>query len=57
LLADVVRVVSARVQGSAIVGSGFLRREVAPYQERGVKPRRVDARIRVPLALLCRLFD
>ena len=35
----------------------FLRRQLALYQERGVKPRRVDAATRVSLALLSRLFD
>jgi putative transposase len=35
----------------------FLRRQLALYQERGVKPRRVDAAARVSLALLSRLFD
>jgi len=35
----------------------FLRRELALYQERGVKPRRVDAATRLSLALLSRLFE
>ena len=35
----------------------FLRRQLALYQERGVKPRRVDAATRVSLAVLSRLFD
>ncbi len=35
----------------------FLRRQLALYQERGVKPRRVDAATRVSLALLSRLFN
>ena len=35
----------------------FLRRQLALYLERGVKPRRVDAATRVSLALLSRLFD
>jgi hypothetical protein len=35
----------------------FLRRQLALYVERGVKPRRVDAATRVSLALLSRLFD
>jgi len=35
----------------------FLRRELALYRERGVKPRRVDAATRVSLALLSLLFD
>lgn len=35
----------------------FLRRQLALYRERGVKPRRVDAATRVMLALLSRCFD
>jgi hypothetical protein len=35
----------------------FLRRQLALYIERGVRPRRVDAGTRVSLALLARLFD
>jgi putative transposase len=35
----------------------FLRRELALYRERGVKPRRVDAATRVTLAFLSRWFD
>jgi len=35
----------------------FLRRHLALYIERGVRPRRVDPAIRTSLALLARLFD
>ena len=35
----------------------FLRRQLALYMERGVKPRRVDAATRMSLALLSRLFE
>jgi hypothetical protein len=35
----------------------FLRRQLALYQERGIKPRRVDAATRISLVLLPRLFD
>jgi len=35
----------------------FLRRQLAPYIERGVRPRRVDAAGRISLALLTRVFD
>jgi putative transposase len=35
----------------------FLRRQLALYRERGVKPKRVDAATRVTLALLSRCFD
>jgi len=34
-----------------------LRRQLAKYLERGVKPRRVDALTRISLALFTRLFD
>jgi putative transposase len=35
----------------------FLRRQLALYIERGVKPRRIDAATRIGLTLLSRLFD
>jgi len=35
----------------------FLRRQLALYVERGMKPRRIDAATRVSLALLSRLFQ
>jgi hypothetical protein len=35
----------------------FLRRQLALYQERGIKPTRIDIATRVSLALLSRLFD
>jgi putative transposase len=35
----------------------FLRRQLALYIERGVKPRRIDPATRIVLALLSRLFD
>ena len=35
----------------------FLRRPLAFYKERGIKPRRVDAATRVSLTVLSRLFD
>ncbi len=33
-----------------------LRRQIALYQERGIKPRRIDAVTRLSLALLSRFF-
>ena len=50
-------VLSVRPRGSVEAENLFLRRELALYQERGIKPRRVDAATRVSLALLSRLFD
>jgi putative transposase len=35
----------------------FLRRQLALYKERGVKPRRMDPATRITLALLSRYFD
>jgi hypothetical protein len=35
----------------------FLRRQLALYRERGVKPRQVDAATRVTLTFLSRWFD
>lgn len=35
----------------------FLRRQLALYKERGVKPRRIDAATRISLAMLSRLFE
>ena len=59
LLADVVSlaVLVLRPRRSLEAENLFLRRELALYQERRVKPRRVDAATRVSLALLSRLFD
>jgi putative transposase len=59
LLADVAGLVvlSLRRRRSVEAENLFLRRELALYLERGVKPRRVDAATRVSLALLARLFD
>jgi transposase InsO family protein len=50
-------VLSLRRRRSVEAEDLFLRRELALYQERGVKPRRIDATTRVPLAVLSRLFD
>jgi transposase InsO family protein len=59
LLTDLVDLIalSAIPRRSIEAENLFLRRELALYQERGVKPRRVDAATRVSLALLSRLFD
>jgi hypothetical protein len=59
LLADLAGLVvfSLRRRRSVEAENLFLRRELALHQERGVRPRRVDAATRVSLALLSRLFD
>ena len=59
LLADLAGLVvlSVRPRRSVEAENLFLRRELALYQERGIKPRRIDAATRVSLALLSRLFD
>jgi putative transposase len=59
LLAGLVGLVvlSLRPRRSVEAENLFLRRQLALYQERSVKPRRVDVATRVSLALLSRLFD
>jgi putative transposase len=46
-----------RPSGTTVAENFFLRRQLALYQERGVKPHRVDAAARISLAWLSRLFD
>ena len=50
-------VLSVRPRRSVEAENLFLRRELALYQERGAKARRVDAATRASLAFLSRLFD
>ena len=59
LLADLAGLVvlSLRRRRSVETENLFLRRQLALYHERGVKPRRIRATTRVSLALLSRLFD
>jgi putative transposase len=59
LLADVLRFVIVALRPTRIVAAEnlFLRRQLAMYVERRVKPRRPDVATRVRLALLSRLFD
>jgi hypothetical protein len=59
LLSDFVVLIalSVRPRRSIEAENLFLRRKLALYKERGVKPRRVDAATRVSLAFLSRLFD
>jgi hypothetical protein len=59
LLADLAGLVvlSLTARRSVEAENLFLRRELALYQERGVKQRRIDAATRVSLAVLSRLFD
>ena len=59
LLADLAGLVvlSLRPRRSVEAENLFLRRQLALYQERCVKPRRVDAPTRVSLAVFSRLFD
>ncbi|MGB7991828.1 MAG: hypothetical protein WCF44_20690 [Candidatus Methylophosphatis roskildensis] len=59
VLADVVGLValSDRPRRSIEAEKLFLRRQPALDEERGVKPRRIDAATRISLALLSRLFD
>ena len=59
LLADLARLVvlSLRHRRSVEAENLFLRRQLALYHERGIKPRRIDAATRVSLAVLSGLFD
>jgi len=59
LLADVVCLVafSLRPRRSLEAENLFLRRQLAQYKERGVKPRRVDAAARASLVFLSKLCN
>ena len=59
LLADVIRLVVLRFRPTRSVQAVnfFLRRQLALFKERGIKPRRVDAATRISLVVLGRLFD
>ena len=59
LLTDVVRLAVLRFRPTRSVQAEnlFLRRQLALFKERGIKPRRVDAATRISLAVLGRLFD
>jgi putative transposase len=48
---------AVRRQGTVAAEILMLRRQLAMYVERGVKPRRVDPVTRVTLALLSRFFN
>jgi putative transposase len=56
---DVLRLVFLLVRSSSAIRAEnlVLRKQLASYIERGVKPRRVDHTTRVALALFSRLFD
>jgi putative transposase len=59
LLADVLRFAIVALRPTRIIAAEnlFLRRQLAMYVERGVKPRRPDVATRFSLALLSKLFD
>ena len=59
LVEDALRWVSLLFRSADAVRTEnlFLRRQLALYIERGVRPHRVDAAARVSLAVLARLFD
>ena len=59
LLGDVFRLVLLLLCSSSAVRAEnlVLRKQLAQYIERGLKPRRVDCLTRISLALLTRLFD
>ena len=56
---DVLRLVVSFLRSSSAIRAEnlVLRRQLAQYIERGIKPRRVDHATRVSLALFTRLFD
>ena len=59
LVADVIGllVLTARSRRSIEAENLVLRRQLALFKERGVKPRRIDAATRLSLACLSRLCD
>ena len=59
LLADAFRFVALlfRSTKSLEAENLFLRRQLALFMERGVRPRRIDAATRVSLAVLAKMFD
>ena len=59
LVADLLRwlLLAFRSSQSIQAENLFLRRQLALYIERGVKPRRIDAATRIGLTFLSRLFD
>ncbi len=59
LLSDAFKLVLLLLRSSAAIRAEnlVLRKQLAQYVERGVKPRRVDPVTRIGLALLTRLFD
>jgi hypothetical protein len=59
LLSDAFRLVVLLLHSAVAirVENLVLRKQLAQYMERGIKPRRVDFALRVSLAVLTRLFD
>jgi putative transposase len=59
LLADIAWfvILQFRPMRSVQAENLFLRRQLALFKERGIKPRRVDAATRISLAFLARLFE
>jgi putative transposase len=59
LLADLLRLIALSVRRgrSLEVENLFLRRQLALYKERRIKPRRIDSATRISLVFLSRLFD
>jgi putative transposase len=58
-LTDLLRLIalSVRPRCSLEAENLFLRRQLALYKERGIKPRRIDATTRMSLVFLSKLFD
>jgi putative transposase len=58
-LADLLRLIALSVRrGHSLKAENlFLRRQLALYKERGIKPRRIGAATRMSLVFLSTLFD
>ena len=58
-LADLLRLITLSVRrGRSLEAENlFLRRQLALYKERGIRPRRIDAATRMSLVFLSKLFD
>jgi hypothetical protein len=59
LLADLLRLIALSVRrGRSLEAENlFLRRQLAVYKERGIKPRRIDAATRMSVVFLSKLFN
>jgi hypothetical protein len=56
---DILRLAASFIRPASVIRAEnlVLRKQLASYIERGIKPRRVDHATRVSLALFTRMFD